>query len=397
MISRECYIKHVRYFYESDLIKLITGIRRSGKSVVLEQIKAELAAQGKPVIHLNFEDRAVSSKIADDIALVRYIENQTSSEPDKKWYIFLDEIQTVKNWNFACKTLRLKNLSVFITGSNSKLLSKEFTKELSGRYAAFTIRPFVYKEICEYARELEREVSISDYLVYGGFPKRLEFFETDAMLRYLNDLDETIVVNDIINRYKIRKESIFKKLTDFVLVSNARIFSSHSLHNYLKAQKIECSVNTVMKYLDYLEEAYVIKKIPQYSVIEKKHLDFYMKLYNEDVIFNSLRQSGRRFDLTHNLENIVYNELVFMGYELNVYNVNGREIDFLAMKDGKEFLVQVAYSVAEDAAYEREFAPFAAVDNLRKKILITNDDIDFSSSTVQHIKLSNFLMMEDLG
>lgn len=216
------------------------------------------------------------------------------------------------------------------------------------------------------------------------------------MLRYLNDLDQTIVLNDIINRYKIRKEEIFTKLVDFVLVSNARIFSSNSVHNYLKSQKIECSVNTVMKYLDYLEEAYIIKKIPQYSSKAKKRLDFYTKLYDEDVAFNSIRQTNGRFDLTHNLENVVYNELVFMGYSLNVMNINGREINFLASKNNREYLVQVAYSVAENSTYEREFAPFAATDNSRKKILITNDENDFSTSTVQHIRLKDFLQMEDL-
>lgn len=216
------------------------------------------------------------------------------------------------------------------------------------------------------------------------------------MLRYLNDLDQTIVLNDIINRYKIRREEIFTKLVDFVLVSNARIFSSNSVHNYLKSQKIECSVNTVMKYLDYLEEAYIIKRIPQYSSKAKKRLDFYTKLYDEDVAFNSIRQTNGRFDLTHNLENVVYNELVFMGYSLNVMNINGREIDFLASKNNREYLVQVAYSVAENSTYEREFAPFAATDNSRKKILITNDENDFSTSTVQHIRLKDFLQMEDL-
>lgn len=396
MISRETYISQIRPFYESDLIKIITGIRRCGKSVVLEQVKNEIASKGKNVLHLNFEDRAVSSKIDDDLQLIDYIKKELSSAQGKKWYVFLDEIQTVKNWNLACKTLRLKNVSLFITGSNSKLLSKEFTKELSGRYVSFTIRPFVYKEILKYAKELGREISINDYLVYGGFPKRLEFSEQDAMLRYLNDLDETIVMNDIINRYKIRKEEIFKKLVNYVLISNARIFSANSIHNYLSSQKIDCSINTVMKYLDYLEEAYVIRKIPQYSTKAKKQLDFYTKLYDEDVVFNSIRQMNNRFDLTHNLENVVYNELVFMGYSLNVFNINGKEIDFIAAKNGKEYLIQVAYSVAEDSTYEREFAPFAAIDNSRKKILITNDENDFSTSTVQHIRLKDFLLMQEL-
>lgn len=396
MLKRKTYIDKIRPFYESDLIKVITGIRRCGKSVVLEQIRDEISSRGEKIISLNFEDRAVSLKIKNDLELIEFVEKEMSAAPEKKWYVFLDEIQSVKNWNLACRSLRLKNLSLFITGSNSKLLSREFTKELSGRYVSFTIRPFVYKEILEYAAELGRNVSINDYLVYGGFPKRFEFSGKEEMLRYLNDLDETIVINDIISRYKIRKDEVFRKLADYVLVSNARIFSSNSIFNYLKSQKIECSINTVMKYLDHLEEAYAIRKIPQYSTKAKKRLDFYAKLYDEDVAFNSIRQMGNRFDLTHNLENVVYNELVFMGYELSVYNVDGKEIDFLAAKDGKEYLVQVAYSVVEESTYEREFAPLNLLDNSRQKILITNDDNDFSTSTVRHIRLSDFLMMRDL-
>ena len=292
--------------------------------------------------------------------------------------------------------MRLENISLFITGSNSKLLSREFTKELSGRYVSFLIKPFVYKEIAEYAKELNKKITINNYLIYGGFPKRIEFNDEEAMIQYLNDLDQTIVINDIINRYKIRKDNIFKKVANFVLISNSRIFSGNSIFNYLKSQKIECSINTVMKFLDYLEEAYVIRKIPQYSTKAKKQLDFYTKLYNEDVAFNTIRQINNRFDITHNLENVVYNELIYMGYSLTVFNINGKEIDFLAAKNGKEYFVQVAYSIAENSTYEREFAPFNMTDNSRKKIIITNDEIDYSTSTVQHIKLEDFLFMEDL-
>lgn len=396
MISRESYIKEIRPFYESDLIKIIMGIRRCGKSVVLEQVRDEISLQGKKIIYLNFELRSVSAKISNDIELISFIENEMQSFPNEKWYVFLDEVQFVKDWNIACRSLRLKNISLFITGSNSKLLSKEFTKELSGRYVSFTIRPFVYKEILEWSKEIGRDVSVNDYLIYGGFPKRFEFAEKEAMIRYLNDLDETIVINDIINRYKIRKEEVFKKFVNFVLISNARIFSSNSIFNYLKGQKIDCSINTVMKFLNYLEEAYVIRKIPQYSTKAKRQLEFYAKLYDEDVAFNSIRQMSGRFDLTHNLENVVYNELIFMKYKVSVFNVNGKEIDFLASKNGREYLIQVAYSVAEEQTYEREFAPFALLDNSRKKILITNDENDFSTSTVQHLKLKDFLMMNDL-
>ena len=186
MIIRERYISQIRPFYESDLIKVITGIRRCGKSVVLEQIKNELVAQGKEILYLNFEDRYISSQISSDIELMEYVENEIHKYSEKL-YVFLDEVQNVKNWNLACRSLRLQNISLFITGSNSKLLSREFTKELSGRYVSFTIRPFVYKEIVEYVQELKRTVSINNYLVYGGFPKRFEFQGEEEMLRYLND------------------------------------------------------------------------------------------------------------------------------------------------------------------------------------------------------------------
>ena len=396
MITREKYIAKIRPFYESDLIKIITGIRRCGKSVVLEQVKSELESQGKKIIYLNFEKRAVYDNLYNDKTLLDYIQQKINESPNEKWYVFLDEIQTVENWNLACKSLRLENISLFITGSNSKLLSREFTKELSGRYVSFLIKPFVYKEIAEYAKELNKKITINNYLIYGGFPKRIEFNDEEAMIQYLNDLDQTIVINDIINRYKIRKDNIFKKVANFVLISNSRIFSGNSIFNYLKSQKIECSINTVMKFLDYLEEAYVIRKIPQYSTKAKKQLDFYTKLYNEDVAFNTIRQINNRFDITHNLENVVYNELIYMGYSLTVFNINGKEIDFLAKKNGKEYFVQVAYSIAENSTYEREFAPFNMTDNSRKKIIITNDEIDYSTSTVQHIKLEDFLFMEDL-
>lgn len=194
MIYREHYIKSVREFYDSDLIKIITGIRRYGKSVILEQIMQEISKKTDNIIYLNFENRRVSSNITDVNKLISYVE---VNRKDGLCYLFFDEIQELKGWQEACKTLRLYQNSVFITGFNSKLLSGEFTDELSGRYVSFRVRPFVYKEIKKYAKELRKEVSVTDYLVWGGFPKRFEFDSLDAQLRYLNDLDDTIVFNDL--------------------------------------------------------------------------------------------------------------------------------------------------------------------------------------------------------
>ena len=389
MIKREHYLKKIRPFYDSDLVKIITGIRRCGKSVIKDQIEEELRQDGKKTLSLDFEKKDVSVLIKDK--LYDYVMQDVT--PEEKLYVFLDEVQTLEGWNLACKALRRENVSLFITGSNSKLLSKEYTKELSGRYVSFCIRPFVYKEILEYCQQLGRTYSIADYIVYGGFPKILEFPHKDSMVTYLNDLDETIVMNDIMNRYKIRKEALFRRLVNYVLVSNARIFSGNSIQKYILAEKMPCSLNTVMKYISYLEQAYVIRRIPQYSYKAKQQLRYYAKLYDEDVAFNSIRQIANRYDLTHNLENIVYNELVFRGYDVYVFNVEGKEIDFLAIKNGKEYLVQVAYSIAEESTYKREFALFNTLDQTRKKIIITNDDVDFSTSTVEHIKLKDFLLM----
>lgn len=393
MISREKYISEIRGFYDSDLVKVITGVRRCGKSVILEQIVGEIRKKTDNVIFLDFDDRAVTSIIENWADITAYV---SKNRKEGLCYVFLDEIQEIEGWPAAVRSLRRENCSVFITGSNSKLLSREFTKELSGRYVSFRIRPFVYKELSEYAAELGKTVSISDYLIWGGFPKRLEFANPAEQKRYINDLDETIVSNDIINRYKIRKTADFKKLANFILISNARIYSAKSIADYMKSNGTAISVNTVQKWIEYLEQAYIIDQIPRYSKKAKKELEQSRKLYNCDVALNSIRCSDNRFDLTHNLENAVYNELVYMGYAVSVYDNNGREIDFIAEKDGLRFYVQVAYSIAEEKAYEREFAAFRNISQIDRKIIITNDDIDYSTSNIQHIKLKDFLMMSEL-
>ena len=393
MIIREHYIEQIRDFYHSDLIKIITGIRRCGKSVILEQIMNEIKKDTNNIIYLNFEDKLTTENIRNYTDLIKYVQKKLQKS---KVYLFLDEIQELDGWQIACKTLRLHNASIFITGSNSKLLSGEFTKELSGRYVTFKVRPFVYKELLEYSKELKKTVSISDYLVWGGFPQRLEQPNEMAQKRYLSDLYNTIILNDLIRRYKIRKEALFTALVNYVLRSNSRIFSAKSIYNYIKNENVSCSINTIMKFLNYLEEAYIIEHLKQYSTKVKRELSFYEKIYNEDVAFNSLLCQNKRYDLTHNLENIIYNELLFRNYELTLYNNNGKEIDFLAEKSGKKYYIQVAYSVAEEKAYEREFGAFKNLSQIDKKIIITNDDIDYSTSNVEHIKLKDFLIKEDL-
>jgi len=393
VIQREKYIEPLRAFYDSDLIKIITGIRRCGKSVILNAVTDEIKSRSDNIISLNFEDTAILSAIPDETTLLAYIDEHRQSS---LCYVFLDEVQRVDGWADACRTLRLRNCSVFISGSNSKLLSREFTKELSGRYVSFRIRPFIYKELLAYGKELGREITLTDYIIWGGFPKRIEFPDENSQRAYLNELNETIIINDIIGRYKIRKTELFKRLANFVLLSNGRILSARSIEKTLKGTGLSCSVSTITKYIGYLEEAFAIETVKKYSTKTKRELEYYLKVYDEDVAFNSIRIQNNRYDLTHNFENIVYNELVYMGYSLQVYNDGSHEIDFVATKGQKQYFIQVAYSVAEEKTYEREFSAFAALDNSNQKIMITNDDIDYSTSTVRHIKFKDFVLMNGL-
>lgn len=392
MIKREHYIEKLRPFYDSDLIKIITGIRRSGKSVILEQIMEEIKSAGGGVIYLNFEDEQTLNNLPDADSLINYVKNYRIEHNLENLHVFFDEIQEVENWASACKTIRLaKGNSLFITGSNSKLLAKEFTTEFSGRYISLRVRPFVYEEIKQYSEELGHEISTTDYLIWGGFPKRLEFSEPEARDIYLKELNHSIVENDLIVRYNIQNTELFRRVVNYVLRSNSRIFSARSIEAYLKNEHVEGSVNTIIKYLGYLEEAYIIDRIKPYSTRTKSELAYSFKLYDADVSLNSIRVADNRYDLTHNFENIIYNELIYRGYNLEVYNDEKGEVDFVATKDGKKYYIQVAYSVAEEKTYNREMKAFDALGNDAKKILITNDEIDYSTSTVQHINFADFL------
>lgn len=391
MILREHYLQQIRPFYDSDLIKIITGIRRCGKSVIMQQVRDEIQQKSSDIVYLEFEKREVRMQLPDADSVLAYVNKRRKSG---RCYIFLDEPQEIEGWEEVCQSLRLQGDSVFVTGSNSKVLSKEYVKSLSGRFVSFRIRPFVYRELQEYARELGREVTPLDYLIWGGFPKRLEFSD-EALRRYLEDLNETIIYKDLIVRFKIRKDALFRAVTDFILRSNARIVSANSIFKAVR-QIQRCSENTIQKYIGYLEMAYAVDFLEQYSTRTKQLLSFYRKCYDSDVSLNSIRCPDNRFDLDHNLENAVYNELLYMGYQLHVYNSGRGEIDFLAQKDNRKYYIQIAYSVADDKAYQREFRAFENCDPLSQKILITTDELDYSTSIVRHIRFRDFLTMQNL-
>ena len=394
MIKREQYMSKIRPFYDSDLIKVITGIRRCGKSVILDEIRKEIEIKSNNTIFLNLEHIYDIDKVQTARALVEYVRNNRKS--DDLGYLFIDEIQNMPQWVDAVKTLRLEKCSIFISGSNSKMLSKEFINELSGRHVSFQIRPFVYVELKKYAEDLGVEIDVLNYLTWGGFPKRLEFKNTEGQIKYLEDIDTSIVIHDLIARYKIKKEVLFKRIVNFVLRNNSRIFSAKSVYDYILNEGYTCSINTVMNFINYLKEAFLIEEIKQYSTKVKRELSYFGKLYNMDVSSNSIRADRNRFDIEHNLENIVFNELIYKGYKVQLYNLNGYEIDFRCEKKSKIIFVQVAYSVVNESTYNREMKPFSLLDNSNEKILITTDKVDYSTSTVRHIELEKFLLQEDI-
>ena len=394
MIKREQYMSKIRPFYDSDLIKVITGIRRCGKSVILDEIRKEIEIKSNNTIFLNLEHIYDIDKVQTARALVEYVRNNRKS--DDLCYLFIDEIQNMPQWVDAVKTLRLEKCSIFISGSNSKMLSKEFINELSGRHVSFQIRPFVYVELKKYADDLGVEVDVLNYLTWGGFPKRLEFKNTEDQIKYLEDIDTSIVIHDLIARYKIKKEVLFKRIVNFVLRNNSRIFSAKSVYDYILNEGYTCSINTVMNFINYLKEAFLIEEIKQYSTKVKRELSYFGKLYNMDVSSNSIRVDRNRFDIEHNLENIIFNELIYKGYKVQLYNLNGYEIDFRCEKKSKIIFVQVAYSVVNESTYNREMKPFSLLDNSNEKILITTDKVDYSTSTVRHIELEKFLLQEDI-
>lgn len=231
MIMGEKYLNEIRPFYDSDLIKIITGIRRCGKSVILKTIYNEINRQTSNSIYLDFEDITILKKVGTVEKLLKFVEK---NKQEGKCYIFLDEVQNKKNWADVVKTLRLQNNSIFISGSNSKLLSKEFATELSGRYVSFRIRPFIYKEIIECSKQIKKNINISNYLIWGGYPKRFDMNSESELIRYLKNLEDTIVIKDLLTRYRIKNSDLFQKFVNFVLRNNSKILSARSIHKYLK-------------------------------------------------------------------------------------------------------------------------------------------------------------------
>lgn len=398
MIKRENYLEKIRGFYDQDLIKVITGIRRSGKSTLLKQIIEELQENGVSedrIIYINFEDIDMSF-IKNAIDLNEYVKKQIKDE--EKHYLFFDEIQNVIDWEKAINSFKAtKNVSIFITGSNSNLLSGELATLLSGRYVSFKMQPFSFKEICELKKlesKAEKEEAFEDYMKWGGMPQRFYFKNEMEVKNYLMDLYDSIVVKDIISRYKIKDIELLNKILEYLMSTPAQQFSITNIVNYLKNQNRNCSNETLYNYLSYITNSFIINKAKRYDIKGKKVLSTNDKYYLTDLGIGQVKSSTKMKGKGSILENIVYNELINRGYEVLVGKTSSSEIDFIASYFDKKIYVQVAYLLADDSVIEREFGAYKGIEDNYPKYVLSMDRFDFSQDGIIHKNVIDWLLDE---
>ena len=397
MIIREIYLSKIRPFYDQDLIKVIMGIRRCGKSVLLLQIINELKEKGieeKQIIYVNFENEDYSF-IKNDIDLHNYIKEKITNK--EKYYLFFDEIQNVKDWEKAINSFKAsKNVSIFITGSNSDLLSGELATHLAGRYVSFKIYPLTFSEVCELKNIKEKEdieEAFDDYITWGGMPQR--FMMTDEMQTktYLSDIYDSIVVKDIITRFGIKDLDLFNRIVEYIVTTPSQNFSAESLSNYFaNKDNREVSKVTLYNYLEYMSKAMLINKADRYDIRGKRILNGKYKYYLTDLGLGQIKNMGKRQQLGAYLENIIYNELISRGYDVKIGNLEKAEIDFIATRFKEKIYIQVAYILADDTVIDREFGAYKGIEDNYPKYVLTMDKHDFSQDGIIHKNVIDWLL-----
>lgn len=398
-IKRERYLAKIRSFYEVDLIKVLTGVRRCGKSVLLTQIEEEILAQNVPhdhIIRINFEDIQFE-KIRTAEKLNQYVLEKICDSD--KYYIFLDEIQHVRQFEKVLASLRAtQNCSIFITGSNSKLLSGKMGTLLVGRCIEFRIMPFSFSEAYEYVttahgKTIAPDEFIFDYLRWGGFPQRFAFDQESDITLYLQQTYQGIIDRDIITDAKRTNREKLLKIASYVIANSGKEFSAQSICNYFERQNNDpIDKASVYRYLDRMEKACLINRVKRFDIVGKRQLSYIEKQYAVDPGFRMINTNFTRYDNTFFLENIVYNELFSRGYQIFVGKTQRGEIDFLVLDGRKKCFVQVAYYLHSDEAIQREFGAFHNITDASPKYVLSLDRMDFSHDGIGHINIVDFLL-----
>ena len=400
MIIRERYLTKIRPFYDQDLIKVIMGIRRCGKSVLLLQIIDELKEKGIPesqIIYINFENEDYNF-IKNDIDLHNYIKEKIINE--EKYYLFFDEIQNIKDWEKAINSFKAsKNVSIFITGSNSDLLSGELATHLAGRYVSFKLYPLTFSEVCKLKNLNERndiEDAFEDYITWGGMPQRFVLTDEMQTRTYLSDVYDSIVVKDIITRFGIKDIDLFNRIVEYIVTTPSQNFSAESLSNYFaNKDNREVSKVTLYNYLEYMTKAMLINKADRYDIRGKRILSGKYKYYLTDLGIGQVKNIGKRQQLGAYLENIVYNELISRGYDVKVGNLEKGEVDFIAIRFKEKIYIQVAYILADDSVIDREFGVYKEIQDNYPKYVLTMDKHDFSQNGIIHKNIIDWLLQEE--
>lgn len=394
LLTREKYLERIRPYYEMDTIKVIVGPRRAGKSVILSAIRDEIEADDGHKIYVNFEDMDFDS-IKDAADLNGFVSERIG---EGRYYLFFDEIQHVKHFEKAIASFKSKyDCSIFITGSNSRLLSGELSTLLVGRTKEFLIQPFTFSEAEEYM-ELTGAASgrgiFDDYLRMGGYPQRFYQPSENAVREYLQDLFESILRKDMLQRNNERTAEKLRRVASFVLANSGSRFSAQNVVDYLnrvhKSDKY-ISLQTVYNYLERMEKAFLIKGVKKYNIAGKEVLDSIAKYYALDNGMSFINTNSIDIRDTFFLETLVYQELISRGYEVYVGETYRSEVDFIAVKDGKKCFIQVAYLLADDRVIEREFGAFAPIRDNSPKFVLSLDGLDMSHDGIVHLNIIDFL------
>jgi len=394
-IIRPKYIKQITQFVDKPVIKVLTGMRRVGKSTLLTMIKDEVLQNipDKNKIYLNFESAELFD-ITTAKALHTYLQ-PVIKKTKGKIYFFFDEIQMVSEWERVVNSLSVdKDCDIYITGSNSTLISGDLATLLSGRYTAFEIYPFTFGEFMQIFKnkKIPKETLFEKFVQLGGMPF-LHYFDLDEVpcFKYLNDVYNTVLVKDVLQYNNIRDVDIFNRILSYVLENIGHTFSANSIKNYFKNEKRAVSIDTVLNYLEYCKNAFIIKKVPRYDMAGKKVLKVDEKYYVTDHGFRQAQGFSNTKDIERTLENIVFIELASRGYEVNIGKLKDREIDFIAQKNDRIFYYQVAYMLTDEKTREREFGVYKSIEDNFPKYVLSMDHFDFGRDGVIHKNIIDFL------
>lgn len=404
MVKRELYMEQVKRLIDKDLIKIITGIRQSGKSYFLNLIVEELKNNGveeENVIFIDLEHpkyNSIETREQLDELIIPLIESGNHRK-----YLFLDEIQNVENWEISINSYyKSFDIDIFITGSNSKLLSKELATLLTGRYVEIRMYPFSFREFLLYKQELgavsvfdsqlhtDLENLFEEYLQYGGMPAVISAEEEDKLV-VLRDLYSSIFLYDVVERYQIRNMGLLKRITKFLIENVGNLISANSIYKYLKQSKLGLTPNTIYNYLEYLENANFISKVTREDVIGLNEINYAEKYYLMDLGFYKSLLDEKQENRGHLIENLVYLELLRHGYKITIGTMGDMEVDFIARKGNEKIYLQVAYTIIDEKTANREFKPLMRIHDNFPKYVITMDKEDKSQMGIKHLNVITFL------